>query len=105
MVNLILVDKIALLPKNIEVHIIADNRITSLVSGLRFQAYLKYKILYESHRTDLDLNIHLLESNRSNGIQAIDIVVNSIFKKHKRNFKFYNIFKSVIRDERILFFK
>ncbi len=104
MVNLILIDKIKELPKNTKVNIIADNRITSLVSGLRFEEYLKYKILYEFSRTDLDINIQLLESHRSYPIQAVDIVVNSIFKKYNRNFKFYNIIKGVITDERTLYF-
>jgi len=47
MVGLSLVEKILQLPKNSDVIVVVDRRITSITSGFKFDEYLRYKIWFE----------------------------------------------------------
>jgi len=73
--------------------------------GFNFDGYLRYKIWFEGNRADIDLHINQVDSHTSYGIQGIDIITNSIFRKHESNTgQFYNVISGKIRNEKKLFF-
>ncbi|MBT9130153.1 MAG: hypothetical protein DDT41_00420 [candidate division WS2 bacterium] len=106
MVGLSLVERIIQMPKNSQVIIVVDRRITSITSGFKFQEYLRYKVWFEGKRVDIDLEIHQVDSHESYVIQGVDIISNSIFKKYNSNDnKFYKIISGKIKNDKKLFFK
>lgn len=108
MVGLSLVDeKLAYLDPQIKkVIIIFDRRITSIKRGFDIDGYLKYEVWVVKKREDIDLEIHHLESHRVYGLEAIDNIVNPIFKKYNSsNCELYNIIKNRISSDKTLFFK
>jgi len=105
MVGLSLVERILEEPKGAKVIINVDRRITSIISGFKFNEYLKYKIWYERGRGDIDLNIHHLDSREAYAIQGVDIICNSIFKKYSsNNYSLFNVIQSKVKTDRKLFF-
>ena len=106
MVGLSLVERVLREPRNSNIVIQVDRRITSVTSGFRFKDYLKLKIWYEAERRDLNMNIHELESHRSYAIQGIDIICNSVFRKYSvRDYSLFNIIVSKVKGDKRLFFK
>ncbi len=106
MVGLSLVERVLREPRNSNIVIQVDRRITSVTSGFRFKDYLKLKIWYEAERRDLNMNIHELESHRSYAIQGIDIICNSVFRKYSvRDYSLFNIIASKVKGDKRLFFK
>lgn len=105
MVGLSLGEKILQLPMDSQVIVIVDKRITSITSGFNFNEYLRYKIWFEGNRKDIDLKIHQVDSQISYGIQGVDIITNSIFKKYESNDgQFYKIISGKVQNEKRLFF-
>ncbi len=105
MVGLSLAEKILQSQSNFKIIVVVDKRITSITSGFNFNEYLRYKIWFEGKREDIDLHINQVDSHSSYGIQSIDIITNSIFKKHESNVgQFYDVISGKIRDEKNLFF-
>lgn len=106
MVGLSLVEKIARLePQIIKAIIIVDKRTISVEYGFKLNEYLKYKVWYEKEKKDIDLEIHHFESHNVYGLQAIDIIANTIFKKYNSsNIELFNIIKNRISYDKILFF-
>lgn len=82
MVNLIMVPYLERKKFN-KVDIIADLRITRVAKGMRFADYLKYKLFFENRVCNTRLNIHFLDSLRSNGLQAVDFVTYGLSKKYE----------------------
>jgi len=106
MVGLSLVERVLREPRNSNIVIQVDRRITSVTSGFRFKDYLKLKIWYEAERRDLNMNIHELESHKSYAIQGIDIICNSVFRKYSvRDYSLFNIIASKVKGDKRLFFK
>lgn len=92
-------------PPNAKVIIIVDKRTVSVAYGFKFNEYLKYKIWYERGRKDIDLEIHHLESQNVYNLQAIDNIVNAIFRKYDRNdSELFDIIQNIITYDKILFF-
>ena len=86
------------------VSIIVDLRITKVAKGMRFDDYLKYKLLFEKDM-DIDLYFHHIDSKQSNIMVAIDFISNSIFRKYERkDFSGYNLIKNKIIEANHLFF-
>lgn len=92
-------------PLNAELIIIIDKRIISVTSGFKFNEYLKYKIWYEKERKDINLQIWHLDSRKVYGLEAIDNIVNAIFKKYNSaDTELFNIIKRKITYDKTLFF-
>ena len=92
-------------PRNAELIIVVDKRIISVTSGFKFNEYLKYKIWYEKERKDIDLQIWHLDSCKVYGLEAIDNIVNAIFKKYNSaDTELFNIIKRKITYDKTLFF-
>jgi len=105
MVGLSLVEKILQLPKNSEVIVVVDRRITSITSGFKFDEYLRYKIWFEGKRRDIDLKTHHVDSHQSYVIQGIDVITNAIFRKYNAGDEaLYTIIQDKIRSDKKLFF-
>jgi len=105
MVGLSLVKRVLQEQRNAKVIVQVDKRITSVTSGFRFNDYLKYKILYEAERRDINLNIHHLESHSSYAIQGIDVICNSIFRKYNScDSSLFDVIRSKVKSDRRLFF-
>jgi len=86
------------------VNIIADLRINKVAKGLRFDNYLKYKLLFES-RVYTQLYIQFLDSRNSNGLQAIDFIAHTFFRKYEfKDIKYYQIIKGRTKKDERLFF-
>ena len=105
MVGLSLVERILEEPKEAKVVINVDRRIIAITSGFKFNQYLRYKILYEKERRDIDLNIHHLDSHQAYAIQGIDVICNSIFRKYNsNNYNLFNIIQDKVKSDKRLFF-
>ncbi len=103
MVNLIMVPYLEQKKLN-KVHIIADLRITKVAKGMRFTDYLKYKLL-ENGLYNIRPNIQFLDSLTSNGLQAVDFVVYSLFRKYEfGDTKYSQVIGKKIREDKKLFF-
>lgn len=103
MVNLIMVPYLEQKRLN-EPHIIADLRITKVARGMRFTGYLKYKLL-EKGLYNIKPQIQFLDSLNSNGLQAVDFVAYSLFRKYEReDVRYYQIIGRKIREDKKLFF-
>jgi hypothetical protein len=91
--------------QNAKVNIIVDKRTISVTSGFKFDEYLKYKVWYEKGRKDIDFQIQHLESHRVYGLEAIDNIVNAIFRKYNSSdFELFNIIQGEITYDKTLFF-
>jgi hypothetical protein len=105
MVGLSLVPVILQQPNDTKVYVNIDRRTISTASGFKFNEYLKYKIWYEGKRPDITLEIRHLDSHEDYGIQGIDIICNSIYRKYSlRNYTLFNILKNKVKTDRRLFF-
>jgi len=105
MVGLSLVERILDEPKDAKVVINVDRRTVAITSGFNFNDYLKYKILYEGKRLDINLEINHLDSHEAYAIQGIDVICNSIFKKYNsNNYKLFNIIQDKVKSDKRLFF-
>lgn len=92
-------------PPNTKVIITVDKRTISVAYGFKFNDYLKYKIWYERGRNDIDLEFYHLESQNVYNLQAIDNIVNAIFRKYDRNdSELFAIIKNKITYDKTLFF-
>jgi hypothetical protein len=106
MVGLSLVPVILRQSADARVYVNVDRRTISITSGFKFNEYLKYKIWYEGKRPDIALEIHHLDSHEDYGIQGIDVVCNSIYRKYNsRNYTLFNIIRKKVKTDRRLFFK
>ena len=86
-----------------EAHIIADLRITKTAKGMRFADYLKYKLFFE-RKLYIELIIEFLDSRKSYGLQAVDFVSYSLFRKYERkDKKYYQIIEKRVKGEKKLF--
>ncbi len=104
MVNLIVIPYLERKKVN-EAHIIADLRITRIAKGLRFDDYLKYKLFFEK-KLYIELIVEFLDSRKSLGLQAVDFVSYSLFRKYERKDKrYYQIIEKRVKGEKKLFFK
>jgi len=105
MVGLSLVERILQEPVGGRVFINVDRRVISITSGFKFNEYLRYKVLYEEERQDIDLEINHRDSHRNYAIQGIDVICNSIFKKYNsNNYKLFNIIQDKVKSDKRLFF-
>ena len=105
MVGLSLVERILQEPANARVLVNVDRRVISITSGFNFNEYLKYKILYEGKRLDINLEINHLDSHEAYAIQGIDVICNSIFKKYdSNNYGLFNIIQDKVKSDKRLFF-
>ncbi|HEY32912.1 MAG TPA: DUF3800 domain-containing protein [Dehalococcoidia bacterium] len=105
MVGLSLVPIILRQPADARIFINVDRRTISLTSGFKFNEYLKYKTWYEGNRPDINLEIHHMDSHEDYGIQGIDVICNSVYRKYSSgNYKLFNLLRSRIRTDRRLFF-
>ena len=85
------------------VTILVDRRIVSVTSGFKLNEYLAYKVWYEN-LADVDMHIQHEDSKWTLGIQAADVVCNSIFRKYESgDERFYNLIKEKIKEELKLF--
>jgi len=85
------------------VTLILDRRTTHIKAGFRIQDFLEYK-LWEMDRPDIDLEIHLLESLDSYGLQAADVVANTIYRYlHKKSRRAYKLIEGKIKGKRQFF--
>ena len=106
MVGLSLVERILEEPANASVLVNVDRRIISITSGFKFDEYLRYKIWYAGNRTDINLKIRHLDSHEEHGIQGIDVICNSIFRKYNsNNYKLFNIIQDKVKSDKRLFFR
>ncbi len=81
-----------------------DRRVVSVTSGFKLNEYLAYKVWYE-HLADVEMRIQHEDSKWTLGIQAADVVCNSIFRKYEsRDERFYNLIEGRIKEEQQLFF-
>lgn len=86
------------------VTIMVDRRVVSVTSGFKLNEYLAYKVWYEN-LADVDMHIQHEDSKWTLGIQAADVVCNSIFRKYEsRDERFYNLIEGRIKEEQQLFF-
>ncbi len=87
-----------------KVSIVVDKRIVSVTSGFKLDEYLKYKVWYENLK-DVDMSIHHEDSKYTLGIQAVDVISNSIYRKYEIGDEtYYNVVKSLIKENKKLFF-
>ena len=87
-----------------KVTIMVDKRVVSVTSGFKLDEYLTYKVWYEN-LADVDMQIQHEDSKWTLGIQAADVVCNSIFRKYESgNDRFYNLIRGKIKEEEQLFF-
>jgi len=107
MVGLSLVERIIREePANAKVKISVDKRTISVRHGFKLDEYLKYKVWYEKERKDIDLEIYHLDSHRDYCIQAIDNIVNAIFRKYNgSDFGLFNIIRGRVTYDKTLFFE
>ena len=104
MVGLSLAERILTEKTDTKVSINIDRRVIS-VPALQIEDYLKSKVWLECKRSDIDLEIHHLDSHQAYAIQGIDIICNSVFKKYNsNNYKLFNIIQSKVKSDRRLFF-
>jgi len=90
--------------KQEKVSLVIDKRILKVGSGTKLDGYLKYKVLCD-YRSEVEMTIHHEDSAFSLGIQAADVVCNSIFRKYESgDMNYYKLFGSQIRKEKRLFF-
>ena len=90
--------------KQKRVKIIVDRRVVSVKSGLKLDEYLKCRIWYEK-LADVEMDISHKDSKFVPGIQAVDVISYSIFRKHeRRDIKYYKLIRRQIRREKKLFF-
>lgn len=86
------------------VTIMVDRRVVSVTSGFKLNEYLAYKVWYEN-LAEVDMQIQHEDSKWTLGIQAADVVCNSIFRKYEsRDERFYNLIEGRIKEEQQLFF-
>ena len=105
MVGLSLVERILKEAKNAKIVVDVDRRVVSIMSGSKFNEYLRYKVWYENERRDIDLIINHLDSHQAYAIQGIDIICNSIFRKYSsNNYKLFNVIQTKVKSDRRLFF-
>jgi len=84
--------------------IVVDRRVVSVTSGFKLNEYLSYKVWYEN-LADVDMHIQHEDSKWTLGIQAADVVCNSIFRKYESgDDRFYDLISGKIREEQQLFF-
>ena len=71
---------------------------------MKLDGYLKYKVICD-YRSEVEMEIHHEDSALSLGIQAADVVCNSIFRKYESgDMSYYELFGSQIKKEKRLFF-
>jgi len=106
MVGLSLIPRILKEPKNSTINLVVDRRITSIVSGFSLDKYVKYKILYENNRNDINLLVDYKDSHMVYNLQVVDIICNSIYRKYDNGKEeLYNLIKHKVKRSRKLFFK
>jgi hypothetical protein len=86
------------------VRLLVDQRTSRVGSGDMLDHYLKIKCIAENS-LDVDLSCCHMNSERCLGIQAADLVANTIARKYEKgHLKGYNMISGLIADERKLFF-
>ena len=86
------------------VSIVLDRRILKVASAMELEEYLNYRVRYEE-QADVKMHIQHADSITSLGIQAVDVICNSIFKKYElRDSSYYDLISGKIRPERRLYF-
>lgn len=84
-----------------EVVFYIDPRTAHLTSGFRIKDYLEYKVYLEEKRTDLTMDIHLIESRRVYGLQAVDVVSNTVYRYlHRKSKKAYKLIRNKIKTKK-----
>lgn len=87
------------------VTIVVDRRVVSVTSGFKLDEYLAYKVWYEN-LAEVDMQIQHEDSKWTLGIQAADVVCNSIFRKYESgDERFYNLIRGKIKEELKLFMR
>ena len=104
MVGLSLVERILEAPPNSTVTVTVDRRITATTAGFNFDKYVRYKVWYEKGRRDIEIRLAHVDSHQSLGVQAIDIVCNTVFRHHQRGeTALLDVIRPKIRTDKKLF--
>jgi undecaprenyl pyrophosphate synthase len=100
----ILLDRICtkkLIPKNENIELIASRKETNKFLNTNFRNYLSAQVK-SNHK--LDINIEIKTPHEEKALQAVDFLSWSIFRKYEQDDEsYYEIFKSKIYEENILF--
>lgn len=100
----ILLDRVCskkLIPIDKKIHIIASQRETNKFLNENFSSYLKNQA-NDNHKLDVDIQIKTPRNEK--GLQVVDMICWSIFRKHEHgDDTYYNFVKSDIVEENPLF--
>lgn len=100
----ILLDRVCtkkLIPINEKIKVIASRRNTNKFLNSNFSSYLKSQIK-NNHKLDIEIDIESPSSEK--GLQVVDMICWSIFKKYEHlDETYYNIIKNDIVEENSLF--